>query len=137
MCRFRRLSVARRLRLTGRYESFTDRDEFVRAVYDDVCTRAMLTLNSSTTPRAAERFVALVVDDQARGRVRLLAPEVEPVLTRSGAEWMPSFIDPLPRTLTRITDTAGAGGYRLDRGTDGAVHRAPGRPASDDPRAVH
>ena len=23
------------------YESFTDRDEFVRAVYDDVCTRAM------------------------------------------------------------------------------------------------
>lgn len=90
MCRFRRLSVARRLRLTTeRYESFTDRDEFVRAVYDGVCARAMLTLDSSTTPRdAVERFVALVVDDQARGRVRLLARDVEPVLTR---EWMPSL----------------------------------------------
>jgi hypothetical protein len=51
------------------YESFTDRDEFVRAVYDDVCARAMLTLNSSTTPRdAVERLVALMVDDPARGR---------------------------------------------------------------------
>jgi AcrR family transcriptional regulator len=101
------LSVTRRRRLTERYESFTDRDEFVRAVYDDVCTRAMLTLNSSTTPRdAVERFVALMVDDAARGRVLLLAPEVEPVLTRSGAEWMPSFIDLLQRKLTRITDPA-------------------------------
>jgi hypothetical protein len=97
VCRVRRLSVARRLRLTDRYESLTDRDEFVRAVYDDVYTRATLTLNSSTTPRdAVERFVALMVDDPARGRVLLLAPKIEPVLTRSGAEWMPSFIDLRP-----------------------------------------
>lgn len=91
------------------YESFTDRDEFVRAVYDDVCARAMATLTTANTPRAAvEQFVALMVDDPARGRVLLLAPEKEPVLTRSGAEWMPSFIELVQRKLTRIGDPAQA-----------------------------
>lgn len=100
-------AVCREAGFTERYfyESFADRDEFVRAVYDDVCTRAMSTLMSATTPReAVERFVALMVDDPVRGRVLLLAPEVEPVLARSGAEWMPSFIDLLQRKLTTITD---------------------------------
>ena len=99
--------VCRSAGLTERYfyESFTDRDEFVRAVYDDVCTRAMAALTTANTPRAAvEQFVALMVDDPARGRVLLLAPEREPVLTRSGAEWMPSFIELVQRKLTRIGD---------------------------------
>jgi len=102
-------AVCREAGLTERYfyESFSDRDEFVRAVYDDVCTRAMSTLLSATTPReAVERFVALMVDDPVRGRVLLLAPEVEPVLVQSGAEWMPSFIDLLQRKLTAISDPA-------------------------------
>ncbi len=86
--------------------SFADRDEFVRAVYDDVCTRAMNTLTSATTPReAVEQFVALRVDDPVRGRVLLLAPTVEPILTQSGAEWMPNFIDLLQRKLSRIGDS--------------------------------
>lgn len=100
-------AVCREAGLTERYfyESFSDRDEFVRAVYDDVCTRAMSTLTSASTPReAVEQFVALMVDDPVRGRVLLLAPEVEPVLTRSGAEWMPNFIELLQRKLTRIGD---------------------------------
>jgi AcrR family transcriptional regulator len=100
-------AVCREAGLTERYfyESFSDRDEFVRAVYDDVCTRAMSTLMLATTPReAVERFVALMVDDPVRGRVLLLAPEVEPVLTRSGAEWMPSFIKLLQGKLTEISD---------------------------------
>jgi AcrR family transcriptional regulator len=100
-------AVCRKAGLTERYfyESFADRDEFVRAVYDDVCTRAMSTLMSASTPReAVEQFVALMVDDPVRGRVLLLAPGVEPVLIRSGAEWMPSFIELLQRKLTRITD---------------------------------
>jgi AcrR family transcriptional regulator len=100
-------AACRQAGLTERYfyESFADRDEFVRAVYDDVCTRAMSTLMSATTPRqAVERFVALMVDDPVRGRVLLLAPAVEPVLVRSGAEWMPSFIDLLQRKLTQIGD---------------------------------
>ncbi|VBA58839.1 TetR/AcrR family transcriptional regulator [Mycobacterium attenuatum] len=100
-------AVCRKAALTERYfyESFTDRDDFVRAVYDDVCTRAMATLMSANTPReAVERFVALMVDDPVRGRVLLLAPTVEPVLTRSGAEWMPNFIELLQRKLSRIVD---------------------------------
>ncbi|MGE5695599.1 MAG: TetR/AcrR family transcriptional regulator [Candidatus Sericytochromatia bacterium] len=102
-------AVCREAGLTERYfyESFSDRDEFVRAVYDDVCARAMATLMSATTAReAVERFVALMVDDPVRGRVLLLAPEVEPVLVRSGAEWMPSFIKLLQRQLTTISDPA-------------------------------
>jgi AcrR family transcriptional regulator len=100
-------AVCREAGLTERYfyESFTDRDEFVRAVYDDVCARAMSTLMSATTPReAVERFVALMVDDPVRGRVLLLAPQVEPVLVQSGAEWMPNFIELLQRKLTTISD---------------------------------
>ena len=100
-------AVCRVAGLTERYfyESFTDRDDFVRAVYDDVCQRAMSALMSAKTAReAVEFFVALMVDDPVRGRVLLLAPEVEPVLTRSGAEWMPNFIDLLQRTLTTITE---------------------------------
>jgi AcrR family transcriptional regulator len=100
-------AACRQAGLTERYfyASFADRDEFVRAVYDDVCTRAMSTLMSATTPReAVERFVALMVDDPVRGRVLLLAPAVEPVLVRSGAEWMPNFIDLLQRKLTEIGD---------------------------------
>ncbi len=102
-------AVCRAAGLTERYfyESFSDRDEFVGAVYDDVCTRAMSTLSSSTTARdAVERFVALMVDDPTRGRVLLLAPAVEPVLTQSGADWMPSFIELLQHKLTRIADPA-------------------------------
>ncbi len=100
-------AVCRDAALTERYfyESFSDRDEFVRAVYDDVCTRAMNALTSATTPReAVEWFVELMVDDPVRGRVLLLAPAVEPVLIRSGAEWMPNFIDLLQRKLSRIGD---------------------------------
>jgi AcrR family transcriptional regulator len=99
--------VCREAELTERYfyESFNDRDEFVRAVYDEVCAKAMTALTSAATPReAVERFVALMVDDPTRGRVLLLAPESEPVLTRSGAEWMPNFIDLLQQKLTRIAD---------------------------------
>lgn len=100
-------AVCRDAGLTERYfyESFGDRDEFVRAVYDDVCNRAMAALMSAGTPReAVERFVALMVDDPVRGRVLLLAPQTEAVLIHSGAEWMPSFIELLQSKLTAISD---------------------------------
>jgi AcrR family transcriptional regulator len=102
-------AACRAANLTERYfyESFTDRDEFVRAVYDHVCSTAMAALSTATTPReAVERFVALMVDDPVRGRVLLIAPEREPVLMKSGAEWMPTFIELLQHKLTRITDPA-------------------------------
>jgi len=100
-------AVCKQAGLTERYfyESFTDRDQFVRAIYDDVCTRAMAALESAATPReAVEQFVAMMVDDPVRGRVLLLAPAAEQVLVRSGAEWMPNFIALLQRKLTAITD---------------------------------
>jgi AcrR family transcriptional regulator len=100
-------AVCRTAELTERYfyESFRNRDEFVHAVYDDVCTRAMTALITAKSPReAVERFVGLMVDDPVRGRVLLLAPAVEPVLTLSGAEWMPKFIELLQRKLSRIAD---------------------------------
>jgi AcrR family transcriptional regulator len=100
-------AVCRAAGLTERYfyESFADRDEFVRAVYDDVCSRAMSALMTAETPReAVERFVAMMVDDPTRGRVLLLAPASEPILTKSGADWMPNFIELLQHKLTRITD---------------------------------
>jgi len=100
-------AVCRGAGLTERYfyESFSDRDDFVRAVYDEVCKQAMTALTSATTPReAVECFVALMVDDPVRGRVLLLAPGAEPVLNSCGSEWMPNFIDLLQRKLTTITD---------------------------------
>lgn len=100
-------AVCRDAGLTERYfyESFGDRDEFVRAVYDDVCNRAVTALMSAGTPReAVEQFVTLMVDDPVRGRVLLLAPQVEAVLIHSGAEWMPSFIELLQSKLTAISD---------------------------------
>lgn len=102
-------SVCRAAGLTERYfyESFADRDEFVREVYDDVCTRALATLVSASTPQdAVDRFVSMIFDDPARGRVLLLAPENEPILYHAGARWMPDFIVMLQRTLTRIVDPA-------------------------------
>ncbi|BBZ64365.1 TetR/AcrR family transcriptional regulator [Mycolicibacterium monacense] len=102
-------AVCREAGLTERYfyESFVDRDEFVRAAYDDVCSRAMSALMTAETPRdAVERFVKLMVDDPTRGRVLLLAPASEPVLTQSGAAWMPNFIELVQHKLTRITDPA-------------------------------
>lgn len=100
-------AVCRAAGLTERYfyESFTDRDEFVRAVYDHVCSTAMSALESSTSPRdAVERFVTLMVDHPARGRVLLIAPQREPVLAQSGSEWIPTFIELLEHKLTRHTD---------------------------------
>ena len=102
-------AVCRQTGLTERYfyESFADRDEFIRAVYDDVCANAMGALSTSKNPReAVERFVALMVDDPTRGRVLLIAPTKEPVLTQSGADWMPSFIELLQHKMFRDSDPA-------------------------------
>jgi AcrR family transcriptional regulator len=95
-------TVCRTAGLTERYfyESFSDREDFVRAVYDEVCTTAMAALTTSQSPRdAVERFVTMMVDDPTRGRVLLIAPAQEPVLTRSGADWMPSFIELLQHKM--------------------------------------
>ncbi len=135
-------AVCKAAGLTERYfyESFTDRDEYVAAVYDDVCTAAMTALMKSESMRdAVERFVALMIDDPARGRVLLLAPEAEPVLARSGARWMPNFIELLQRSLTQHQrpDRPGDGCDGPDRGTHCTVHGLSGRPTGREQGAIH
>jgi hypothetical protein len=61
-------------------------------------------MSARTPQEAVESFVGLTVDDPVRGRVLLLAPEVEPDLTRSGARWMPGFIELLQSRLTGYSD---------------------------------
>ncbi|TQF66010.1 TetR/AcrR family transcriptional regulator [Rhodococcus spelaei] len=83
------------------YESFTDRDTFVRAVYAEVGERARAALvaavsdadgPTATAELAVRAFVELVLDHPAVGRVLLLAPLREPALGGRGLELAPSFV---------------------------------------------
>jgi AcrR family transcriptional regulator len=88
-------SVCRHAKLTDRYfyESFADRDELLLAVYDEVAEQAQRALVEAvtTTPadtqdavaRAAVRaFLGLLTDDPRKGRVLLLAPMSDPLLSQ-------------------------------------------------------
>ncbi|MFF3179475.1 TetR/AcrR family transcriptional regulator, partial [Rhodococcus pyridinivorans] len=106
-------AVCRAAELTERYfyESFTDRDTFVREVYDHVADRARdalteAVLSAPTLGRAeaaVRAFVELMVDDPAKGRVLLLAPLREPTISRRGIELAPACValvrDQLPVTF--------------------------------------
>ncbi|MCR8691050.1 TetR/AcrR family transcriptional regulator [Rhodococcus pyridinivorans] len=95
-------AVCRAAELTERYfyESFTDRDTFVREVYAHVADRARdalteAVLSAPTLGRAeaaVRAFVELMVDDPAKGRVLLLAPLREPAISRRGIELAPAFV---------------------------------------------
>lgn len=96
-------AVCRRAGLTERYfyESFTDRDEFVRSVYDEVGQRAQQVLleavhsvarTHEAPGLAVEAFVALMVDEPAVGRVLLRSPLTEPALRGRGMALMPAFV---------------------------------------------
>ncbi|WP_433606272.1 TetR/AcrR family transcriptional regulator [Prescottella agglutinans] len=108
-------AVCRTAELTERYfyESFTDRDEFVRSVYDLVGRQAHDALvdavGSARSPRgrasaAVSAFVELMVDHPARGRVLLLAPLTEPALGGQGLELAPAFVLLVHEQLSRIID---------------------------------
>lgn len=85
-------SVCRHAKLTDRYfyESFADRDELLLAVYDDVAEQAQRALIEAVTSappdavaRAAVRaFLGLLTDDPRKGRVLLLAPMSDPLLSQ-------------------------------------------------------
>ncbi|UYP17877.1 TetR/AcrR family transcriptional regulator [Rhodococcus sp. Z13] len=95
-------AVCRAAELTERYfyESFADRDTFVREVYAhvanqarDALARAVISAPPAGRAEAAVRaFVELMVDDPAKGRVLLLAPLREPAISRRGVELAPSFV---------------------------------------------
>ncbi|MFX1757989.1 TetR/AcrR family transcriptional regulator [Rhodococcus sp. As11] len=95
-------AVCRAAELTERYfyESFTDRDTFVREVYahvadraHDALTDALISAQATGRAEAAVRaFMELMVDDPAKGRVLLLAPLREPAIGRRGIELAPTFV---------------------------------------------
>ncbi|WP_430335708.1 TetR/AcrR family transcriptional regulator [Rhodococcus sp. ACT016] len=108
-------AVCRAAALTERYfyESFADRDEFVRAVYDEVGRQARdaLVAAVAAVPSPSDRaaaavsaFVELMVDDPARGRVLLLAPLTEPALGGQGLELVPAFVLLVHEQLSGIAD---------------------------------
>jgi len=90
-------AVCRHARLTERYfyESFTDRDALVVAVFERVAEEARSTLDvAARSPgagedrarAAVESVVGLMLDDPRKGRVLLLAPLTERVLASRGLE---------------------------------------------------
>ncbi|WP_064441994.1 TetR/AcrR family transcriptional regulator [Hoyosella altamirensis] len=85
------------------YESFTDRDAYVQAVFDHVASQAITVILhaytsaagdlSSRTHAVIEAFTKMIIDHPAAGRVLVLAPFTEPALGRSGLGRVPEFVD--------------------------------------------
>lgn len=95
-------AVCRSTGVTERYfyEIFGSRDDFARAVYDDVSARARDALLEASAgggsvrdmaTRAVDAFVALMIDRPDMGRVLLLAPYREPAVTSVSLGHMPDF----------------------------------------------
>lgn len=107
--------VCKRAGLTERYfyEGFAERDQFVRAVYEEVGARAHRALadavagSGAPAERAAaavDAFVGLMVDEPAMGRVLLLAPIAEPALSGIGMALLPAFVTLVFEQLTAVSD---------------------------------
>lgn len=95
------------------YESFADRDQYVRQVYEEVGRRAHSALTSAMEPdggpdqraaAAVDAFVGLMVDRPEMGRVLLLAPIAEPALSGIGMALLPAFITLVLEQLTEVPD---------------------------------
>lgn len=96
-------AVCRAAGLTERYfyESFDDRDAFVRAAYDHVAARAEQRLAEAAgkaatdvtdARRAVTTFVDLLLDEPTVGRALLLAPTYEPTLSSRGTARAMGFV---------------------------------------------
>lgn len=109
-------AVCRAAGLTERYfyESFTDRDAFVLAVYEYVGAQAHQALvdavpDSSQDSRkraeaAVTAFVRLMLDDPRKGRVLLLAPTTDLALSARGVALLPAFASLVREQLPPRTD---------------------------------
>lgn len=132
-------SVCRHAKLTDRYfyESFTDRDELLVAVYDGVAEQVRDVLagavaetvaqpGSAAAPEAiaraaVEAFLGVLTRDPRKGRVLLLAPMTDAALSARAVELMPMFGE-----LIRVQLTATAGPAALaQRGGSGQAGQAP------------
>jgi AcrR family transcriptional regulator len=103
-------AVCRTAGLTERYfyESFTDRDTFIRAVYGHVGELARAAIAGAvpaTSPEAPVRaFVELVLDQPSVGRVLLLAPMSESAISGSGLALAPTFVSLVEAQLTGLSE---------------------------------
>jgi AcrR family transcriptional regulator len=123
-------SVCRHAKLTDRYfyESFADRDELLRAVFDrvggearEVLARAVAETaagsgSADATPEAVARaavraFVEMLTADPRKGRVLLLAPITDPGLNERALRLQPAFTE-----LLRLQLAAGTGAAAGDPG---------------------
>jgi AcrR family transcriptional regulator len=122
-------SVCRTAKLTDRYfyENFADRNELVLAVYDQVGDEARQTLTEavgsamagaagkehdpSEIARVAVRaFVGRVTDDPRKGRVLLLAPMTDAVLSERALALQPAFGELIRLQLAATVRPPGAPG---------------------------
>ncbi len=95
------------------YESFADRDAYIREVYEEVAERARVALVAAVSEAisatelaelAVRAFVALVLDHPEAGRVLLLAPLREPTLGGRGLALAPNFVALVEAQLGVIED---------------------------------
>lgn len=89
------------------YESFTDRDHYVRAVYSHVGEQARRAIADAAhahdrAEAPVRAFVELVLDNPSVGRVLLLAPLSEPAISGSGTALVPSFVELVRAQLTSL-----------------------------------
>lgn len=108
-------AVCRGAGLTERYfyASFTDREQFVRAIYDHVAEQARDALLIAVAKSPADRaraavtaFTELIVDHPAMGRILLIAPMTESALGGSGLAAAPGFALLVREQLTAVDDRA-------------------------------
>lgn len=97
------------------YEEFGDRDDFVRAVYQDVLESVMRVVTEFAAEgddletRAVETFIGATVDNPVYGRVLMVAPFTEPTLAAPGSR-APSPSPHWPRRHSSISMTPDAAG---------------------------
>lgn len=107
-------AACRSAQLTERYfyESFPDRDALVLAVYEQLAdeVRTVLDQAASETDDPAvvarlsiEALVTLMVDDQRKGRVLLVAPLTEAVLAEPSQALLPALSQLIRSKLPRST----------------------------------
>jgi AcrR family transcriptional regulator len=134
-------SVCREARLTDRYfyENFTGRDELITAVFDEVADLAATTLRDAVATQAppadlaraaVDAFLGVLTDDPRRGRILLLEPLTDPVLSAHAAGSMRLFEQLIGSRLpaasplqTQLTATAllGALTHLFTRWLDGTL----------------
>jgi AcrR family transcriptional regulator len=107
-------AACRSAQLTERYfyESFPDRDALVLAVYEQLADEVRTVLDQASSEsddpaevarRSIEALVALMVDDQRKGRVLLVAPLTEAVLAEPSQALLPALSQLIRSKLPRST----------------------------------